>query len=332
MAEFLFDYGLFLAKTATVVVAVGVVLVLMVASASRRKHTPEGLTIEKLNDKYRSMADSLRSAAMSKSEWRKKQKGEKKERKKAEKSTKDQEQPDKRIFVIHFIGDMRATGVTALREEVSAIAAVASDRDEVVVCLENSGGTVHEHGFGASQLLRLKDRNIPLTIIIDKVAASGGYLMASVADRLIAAPFAIIGSVGVVAQLPNFNRFLESHGIDFEQITAGKHKRTLTVFGKNTEEDRTKMREELEDVHELFKAVIAEHRPSLDVEAISTGEYWYGSRAKELGLVDELGSSDDYLMTATETAEVYSVCYKGRSTFAQRMQSTFASMFKSVGL
>jgi len=218
----------------TVVAAIAAVMVLFIAAASRKEHSPDGLRVEKLNDKYRTMADTVRRAVMNKSEWRQKHRRDKKARKEKEKSGKGAQQTGKRIFVINFKGDMRATGVTALREEVSAVATVASDQDEVVVCLENAGGTVHEHGLAASQLLRLKDRKIPLTVIVDKVAASGGYLMAAVADRLIAAPFAIIGSIGVLAQLPNFNRFLESHGIDFEQITAGKYKRTLSLFGKNT--------------------------------------------------------------------------------------------------
>ncbi len=331
MSEFFFDYGLFLVKAVTVVAAIGAVLVLLIAAASRKEHKPSGLRVEKLNDKYRAMGDTVRRAVMSKSEWRQKGRREKKERKQKEKSKKSNQQSDKRIFVINFRGDMRATGVSALREEVSAIATVASEQDEVVVCLENAGGTVHEHGLGASQLLRLKDRKIPLTIIVDKVAASGGYLMASIADQLIAAPFAIIGSVGVLAQLPNFNRFLESHGIDFEQITAGKYKRTLSLFGKNTEEDRAKMKEDLEDVHDLFKAVVAEHRPAMDVDSIATGEYWYGSRAKQLGLVDELGSSDDYLMRAAETADIYGVLYQGRPTLVQRLQSVITSMLNSLG-
>jgi serine protease SohB len=331
MAEFFLDYGLFLAKAVTVVAAIAAVMVLFIAAASRKEHSPDGLRVEKLNDRYRAMADTVRRAVMNKSEWRQKSRRDKKARKREEKSEKGDQKTGKRIFVINFRGDMRATGVTALREEVSAVATVASDQDEVVVCLENAGGTVHEHGLGASQLLRLKDRKIPLTVIVDKVAASGGYLMAAVADRLIAAPFAIIGSIGVLAQMPNFNRFLESHGIDFEQITAGKYKRTLSLFGKNTEEDRAKMKEELEDVHALFKTVVAEHRPSLDVESIATGEYWYGSRAKQLGLVDELGSSDDYLMKAAETADVYSVRYKGRPTLMQRLQSAMTSLLNSVG-
>jgi serine protease SohB len=200
--------------------------------------------------------------------------------------------------------------------------------------VENSGGTVHDHGLGASQLQRLRDRGIPLTVIVDKVAASGGYLMASIANRIIAAPFAIIGSIGVLAQIPNFNRFLEERGIDFEQITAGKYKRTLTMFGKNTDEDRAKTKEDLEEVHRLFKAAVVENRPDLDVESVATGEYWYGTRARELGLIDELGSSDDYLMhAATERgSEVYAVTYKAKETFMQKLQASFASLLASAGL
>ena len=202
--------------------------------------------------------------------------------KKAEKAGHEE---DKRVYVIDFKGDMRASAVESLREEVTALVAVATPEDEIVVCLENAGGVVHDHGLGASQLERIKSHNIPLTVIVDKVAASGGYLMASIADRIVAAPFAIVGSIGVLAQIPNFNRFLEERGIDFEQVTAGKYKRTLTMFGKNTEADREKTREDLEEVHTLFKNAVVEHRPDLDIEGVATGEYWYGRRAKELGLV-----------------------------------------------
>ncbi|MDP6437414.1 MAG: protease SohB, partial [Gammaproteobacteria bacterium] len=238
----------------------------------------------------------------------------------------------KRVFVLKFKGDMRASEVDSLREEVTAVTEVATNDDEIVVCLENSGGTVHEHGLGASQLERIRSRGLCLTVIVDKVAASGGYLMASIADKIIAAPFAIIGSIGVLAQLPNFNRFLEQRGIDFEQVTAGKYKRTLTMFGKNTEEDREKTREDVEEVHRLFKGAVAQHRPDLDIESVSTGEYWYGSRALELGLVDELGSSDDYLMKAAEEADIYAVTYKGRENLVQKIQHALTSFAASLGL
>ena len=322
MLEFFADYGMFLAKAVTVVAAIAVVLMLA-ASLSRRSTAAAGLTVEKLNDKYREMNKVLKRAILSKSAWKKQAKKEKKARKKDEKVSKDETK--KRLFVLDFKGDIKASGVSHLREEISAVVSAATEADEVVVRLENAGGTVHDHGLGASQLLRVKDRGIPLTVIVDKVAASGGYLMACIADRVIAAPFAVIGSIGVLAQIPNFNRALRSRGVDFEQVTAGKYKRTITMFGKNTDEDRAKLKEELEDVHELFKQLVTEHRPRLDVETVATGEHWYGKRALELGLVDELGASDDYLLRAATDADVFHIRYKGKPTLQERLFAAFES-------
>jgi serine protease SohB len=192
--------------------------------------------------------------------------------------------------------------------------------------LENAGGAVHEHGFAASQLERLKQRGLRLTITVDKVAASGGYLMACAADRLVAAPFAIIGSIGVIVQLPNFHRLLEEKGVDFEQITAGRFKRTLTVFGENTEEGRSKLRDELEEVHDLFKRQVAERRPQLDMETVATGEHWFGTRALELDLVDAIGTSDDLLREAVETADVFEVTYKRHSPLPERFMKGVESL------
>ncbi len=191
--------------------------------------------------------------------------------------------------------------------------------DEVIVRLENHGGMVHEHGFAASQLSRIRDRGIPLVVCVDKVAASGGYLMACVASKIYAAPFAIIGSIGVLAQLPNFNRLLDNHGVDFEQITAGKHKRTVTMFGKNTDEDRAKLKEELEDVHALFKDAIAKYRSDLDLEKVATGEYWYGTRALELGLTDEISTSDELLSQKAEDRDLYLIEYKIKQPLQKRL-------------
>jgi serine protease SohB len=219
-----------------------------------------------------------------------------------------------------------------LREEISAVVSVATAADEVVLRLENPGGTVHEHGLAASQLLRIKDSGIPLTVIVDKVAASGGYLMACIADRIIAAPFAVIGSIGVLAQIPNFNRALASRGVDFEQITAGKYKRTVTMFGKNSDEDRAKLKEELEEVHHLFKDLVAKQRPNLDVEAVSTGEHWYGTRALEMGLVDKLATSDDYLMSAVTDADIYQVAFRGKQSLQDRIFAVFESTLERMGL
>ena len=242
-----------------------------------------------------------------------------KERKKEAKELAKKGSQRKRVYVIDFKGDIRATATTSLREEVSAVLAVASEDDQVLVRLENSGGTVHEHGLAASQLLRIKEKNIPLIISVDKVAASGGYLMACVASRIIAAPFAIVGSIGVIAQLPNFNRFLEDKGVDFEQITAGRYKRTVTMFGKNTDEDRGKLKEEIEDVHELFKMQILGHRPQIDIERIATGEHWYGTRALELGLIDEIRTSDDFLSEASAECDLYGVTFKRKKSLSERL-------------
>lgn len=317
MMAFLNDYGLFLAKTVTLLVALGVAIA-MLAGVSRRSSAPPGIRVDKLNDRFRELGRAVRQAALSKAAFKKQEKADKEARKKEKKASAD-EPHRKRYFVIDFKGDIRATAVSHLREEISAVVSVADASDEVVLRLENAGGAVHDHGLAASQLLRLKTRGIPLTVIVDKVAASGGYMMACIADRIIAAPFAVIGSIGVLAQLPNFNRALKDKGVDWEEITAGRYKRTLTMFGENTAEDREKLREELEEVHRLFKDMVAEHRPAMDLEKIATGEHWYGTRALELGLVDELGASDDYLLAAIEDGDAYRVRWKGKPSLQERI-------------
>ncbi len=318
MVQLLLDYGLFLAKAVTVVAAVAAIVVLSVGFSRRSDHSG-GLKVEKLNDKYRDLRLQLRHALLSKAERKKELKQEKKQRKLEDHA--DRTPGRRRVYVLDFKGDIRATAVPALREEISAILGVASKTDEVVLCLENFGGAVHEHGLAASQLKRLRDKEIPLTAIVDKGAASGGYLMACVANRIVAAPFAVIGSIGVIAQVPNFHRLLEARGVDFEQITAGRYKRTVTMFGQNTDADRAKLREELEEVHALFKQVVTTHRPALDIEAVATGEHWYGSRALELNLVDAVETSDDYLQRAADSADLYRVSYRVRPTLQQRVLS-----------
>ena len=282
MMEFLAEYGLFLLKAITIVVAI--VVVIGVAASAGRKASAEGLEVESLNKKYKELGSALRKAVLHKDEQKKASKMEKKQAKAEAKSP--SERP--RSFVINFKGDLKASALPSLREEVSAILDVVRDDDDVIVCLENHGGVVHEHGLAASQLARIRDRDIPLTVCVDKVAASGGYLMACVASKIYAAPFAILGSIGVLAQIPNFHRLLDSHGVDYEQVTAGKYKRTVTMFGENTDADRAKLKEELEDVHTLFKAAVSKYRPNLDLDKIATGEHWYGTTALDLGLADEI--------------------------------------------
>jgi serine protease SohB len=272
-----------------------------------------------LNRRFEDSADELKRAIEGKKRFKKEAKARGRERKREDKERARQETPRARLFVLDFKGDIRATAAASLREEVSAILRIARPVDRVLIKLENSGGTVHEHGFAASQLTRLKGHGLKLLVAVDKVAASGGYLMACVADRLIAAPFAIVGSIGVLAQLPNFHRLLEDKGVDFEQVMAGRYKRTLTMFGKNTEEGRAKLQQEVEDIHELFKAQVRDHRPQVDLDRVATGEHWYGVRALELKLVDELRTSDDFLLEAAKDHDLYHLAYKRRRTWQERV-------------
>jgi serine protease SohB len=317
VGDFFTAYGLFLAQLATFVLLVVVAVVLF--AATRRRGHAEGLVVEHLNRRYEDSADELRVIIEGKARFKKEAKARAKQRKREEKARAKEESSKPRLFVLDFKGDLRASAAASLREEVSAIVRVARPQDRVLVRLENSGGTVHEHGFAASQLTRLKSHGLALLVAVDKVAASGGYLMACVADKIIAAPFAIVGSIGVLAQLPNFHRLLEDKGVDFEQIMAGRHKRTLTMFGKNTEEGRAKLQQEVEDIHELFKGQIRDHRPQVDLDRVATGEHWYGIRALELKLVDELRTSDDFLREAARDHELYHLAYKRRRTWQERM-------------
>ncbi|RLA47589.1 MAG: protease SohB [Gammaproteobacteria bacterium] len=318
--DFVTDYGLFLAKIITVLLSFGV-LIALIAGASRAKPKDKGhIEVTSLSEKLKKNEDTFAESILPPHE----KKSAIKERKKrdklsAKKTTKDiAESQGGRTFVLNFHGDLRASAVAALREEITAILAQVKSDDEVVVKLESSGGMVHSYGLAASQLDRIRKQNISLTICVDKVAASGGYMMACVADKVVAAPFAIIGSIGVVAQIPNINRLLKRHDVDVELITAGKYKRTLTVLGENTEEGRDKFRQDMEDIHDLFKEYVAERRQKLDIEEVATGEIWYGSRAQQIGLVDDIKTSDEYLTALAKDRSVFEVHYIEKKTLPEK--------------
>ncbi len=327
--EFLTEYGLFLAKIATLVVA-AVVLVSIIISLTHKESDEHGedgeLKIRKLNEYYRKLKESIQSRLMSAGErkaWQKhKKKEEKAEKKAAKKAPANDDGPETkpRIYVIDFDGDIKASDNDNLRRSISAVLSVANpDTDEVVIRLESGGGLVHAYGLAAAQLDRIRNKGVPLTACVDKVAASGGYMMACVADRIIASPFAVLGSIGVVAQLPNFHRILKKNDVDFEVLTAGEHKRTLTVFGENTETGRKKFLEDLEDTHNLFKDYVSERRPDLDIQAVSNGDIWFGRRALDVKLVDEIKTSDEYLIEACDRGDVVSVSYQRKRTLPEKL-------------
>jgi serine protease SohB len=367
--DFLFEYLMFLGQVVTLVVAF-LIIASSLAGLSGRQHGDQGhLVIRKLNERVRelrfTMENHLLTAEEAKRQHKSESKSEKAEAKKAAKAAKlaAKQKPDvkktavadehgdsdagtegqgvaevapklegqkDRTFVIHFDGDTAASGVDFLSVEISAVLTMAGANDEVVICLESPGGMVHSYGLAASQMMRIRNKGIPLTAIVDRVAASGGYLMAAVANKILAAPFAVIGSIGVVAQIPNLHRLLKKNDVDVEVLTAGKYKRTLTLLGENTDEGREKFREELEDVHALFQEFVAENRPELDIEAVATGEAWYGKRALELNLVDGLATSDEYLIELCETRDVFEVTWEETKKPIDRVLDKFNGMLDKV--
>lgn len=322
--ELLFQYGLFLAKIVTVVVAIAVIAVLIINLSQRKRQRGE-LRITNLSEQHKEMQEDLAVALLDGPQqklWHKAQKKKLKLEAKAAKAKAKQGEAETnhkpRVWVIDFKGSMDAHEVASLREEVTAVLTVATPQDQVVVRLESPGGVVHGYGLAASQLQRIRDKQIPLTVAVDKVAASGGYMMACVANKIVAAPFAILGSIGVVAQIPNLNRFLKNKDIDIELHTAGQYKRTLTLLGENTDEGRQKFREELNETHHLFKDFVKEMRPSLDIDRVATGEHWYGSQAHEKGLVDEVGTSDELLLGLMDGRDVINVRFMQRKKMMDR--------------
>lgn len=326
MTDFFLNYGLFLAKTGTIVAAIVLVIGFIVTMSSKKQgESKDSFEIKKLNKKYDDIAKVMNASMLPKDGLKKYLKEEKDKLKGINKNKKNEGQR-KRIYVLNFHGDIRASAVASLREEITAILMVASANDEVFMRLESGGGVVHGYGLAASQLMRIREKNIPLTVSVDKVAASGGYMMACVGNRIIAAPFSIIGSIGVIAQVPNFHRVLKKHDVDFEQFTAGEFKRTVTMFGENTEEAKSKFREEIEDIHVLFKDFIVQHRPEVDITKVSTGESWPGTRALEKKLVDELKTSDDYLLENSQLADIYEISYVSKKSLLERIGFQFQSL------
>jgi len=326
--ELVAEYGLFLAKAVTVVVAIGL-LVGWLASVihQARSADREQLEVRNVNKRLQHMANTLHAELLTKRQRKTRRKQRKAEEKRRAKEEKLGKSPaGKRLFVLDFIGDVRASAVDQLRDEISAVLQVAEDDDEVLLRLESAGGMVHGYGLAASQLKRLRDNGLRLTVAVDKLAASGGYMMACVGERIVAAPFAIIGSIGVVAQIPNFNRVLRDKHIDYELHTAGDHKRTLTVFGENTDEARAKFREELEATHGLFKDFVARHRSGIDIDSVATGEHWHASQALERSLVDDIITSDDILLQAVrQQRPVFEIQYRTPAGFMARLSGRAAA-------
>lgn len=323
----LIQYGLFTAKLITFVILFIVTMgfIFSMASNRQRNKDEETLTIRNINDKLEDYKDAIEEEILTKEEYKALKKERKKEDKREDKERKQrfkkgEDEPLKpRLFVIKFEGDMHASEVENLRSSITTVLSVAKDIDEVLVLIESPGGVVHDYGLAASQLARIRDKKIKLTVAVDLIAASGGYMMACVADRIIAAPFAVLGSIGVIAELPNFNKLLGKHNVEIEHHTAGEYKSTLTMLGKNTSKGRAKFQQELEEIHTLFKGHVTKFRPQLDIDKIATGEAWYGPDALERNLVDELKTSDDFILDKSENCDIYEVSFEVAESFKEKL-------------
>lgn len=322
--EFISEYGLFLAKAITFILTVVITLIAIIALVSKQKEKKGELSLIDISEQLKETKKSIEEQLLTPLQLKERQKSDKKELKaknKQEKKLAKKGQVESKLpqlYVLDFKGSIDAKEVSSLREEITALLSVANEKDEVFLRLESGGGMVHGYGLAASQLQRIKDHNIPLTISVDKVAASGGYMMACIANKIISAPFAILGSIGVIAQIPNFNKLLKKNDIDFEQLTAGEYKRTLTMFGENSEDGREKFKQELQETHDLFKHFVTEHRSQIDIDKVATGEHWYGIQAIERQLVDEISTSDDYLVSQLDKRHIVQIKYTQRKKLADK--------------
>ena len=351
--EYIIEYGVFLAKAVTIVVSVIFILGVAFSNSNRReKGRKKGvIRVSYLNEHYETLSDALKIAVLDRPTLKLLEKAEKKKAKDQERKNKKRAKNNaaasdskvnketvvapkddrkKRVFVLNFEGDVGAEAVSSLREEITTVLSLADESDEIVLRLESPGGMVHAYGLASSQLLRIRNAGIPLTICVDKVAASGGYMMACLADRLIAAPFAIIGSIGVLVQLPNFNRVLQNYDVDYEIISAGEYKRTLTTFGEITEKGRDKVKEEVETIHDVFKKWVKEYRPAVEIDKIATGETWLGSQAKDRYMVDDIRTSDEILVEAVKEHDVYEVEYELPKSIQDKLAGAFHGAFNKI--
>ena len=324
-SDILTGYGIFILEILTILLVIAAI-VAMIISAKQRNAIPHGeLVVTDLSEEFKETVKHLRDFQLSEEELKQAEKTEKKAKKQEAKALKsklkngEKVEPKPCVYVLDFKGDISASETTALREEISAIINVAKANDEVLLRLESPGGVVHGYGLAASQLARLKQKGIKLTVAVDKVAASGGYMMACVADKIASAPFAIIGSIGVVAQIPNIHRLLKKHDVDVDVMTAGEFKRTVTVLGENTEKGKQKFQQELEETHQLFKQFVSQNRPCIDIDKIATGEHWFGQQAIDLKLVDEISTSDDLILEKMKEKHVVSVKYRLKKSLIKKL-------------
>ncbi len=316
---FWLDIASFAVKALLIVAALGALAALL-ARLTRRDLRRGGREIEvhSLNERYDQMRDELDAEILDRKERRSLAKSRAKARKRE--AARAATPTARRVYVLGFKGDLVASAVKRLAREVDAVLTVARpSTDEVVLRLQSSGGTVTGYGLAAAEVSRLRDRKIKVTVSVDQVAASGGYMMACAADKIVAAPFALVGSIGVVAQAPNLHRLLKKNDIDYEELTAGEFKRSISVLGEITPAGRAHFLGKIEDIHTAFKSFVAERRPAADLARVANGDVWLASEAVSLGLVDALSTGDDLIFRLKDEARLFEVATAARKTLLQQL-------------
>lgn len=323
--EHIIEFAIFGAKALVIIVGIIVILMTIASLALKNKPEKESLQIKNLNNKFKKYTRKLNEGTLDKKDLKKYLKSVKSEDKKASKGN-----SNNKVYVLEFIGDKKASAVDTFAQEISAVLCVAKPEDEIVVNIESPGGYVHTYGLAAAQLERIKKQGCKLTVCVDKVAASGGYLMACTGDQILAAPFAIVGSIGVIAQIPNFNKILKKNDVEFKEITAGEYKRSVSLFGELTEKGIKKFTEDIENTHSLFKNFVSKYRTKLDISKIATGEIWYGIDAINNGLIDLISTSDEYLFSKKDSSQIYSVKIVTKKSLSDKFSGSAAKMFNAI--
>ena len=329
--EILQNIIVFFAESLIVVLSVIAILITIAVLVIKTKNEKTEFKIENLNEKIETQTLALKTSILTENQlkdFKKKQKELDKER---EKNIDEGRLFKSTIFVLDFLkGDIKDSATEHLRDEITTVLGVATSLDEVLLRVESPGGLVHGYGLAAAQLLRIREAGIPLTISVDQVAASGGYLMACTGNKIIASPFALIGSIGVVAQVPNFNKLLKKYDVDYKEYTAGDFKRTVSLFGEITEKGEEKFKEQLEATHNLFKDFVSKYRPNLDLGKVATGEYWYGKTAKDLGLIDEIKTSDEYVLEKSKTHRIVRISFEHKPTISDKLSEVLTKSLTEI--
>lgn len=324
--EHFIEFAIFSGKAFVIIIGIIAILITIAGLALKNKPEKESLEIKNINKKFKRYALKLNEGILNKKELKKHLKSLKSEDKKTSKEA----PANNNVYVLEFIGDKKASAVDTFAQEISAVLCVAKPEDEIMVKIESPGGFVHTYGLAAAQLERIKKQGCKLTVCVDKVAASGGYLMACTADQILAAPFAIVGSIGVIAQIPNFNKILKKNDVEFKEITAGEYKRSVSLFGELSEKGIKKFTEDIENTHSLFKNFVGKYRTKMDIAKVATGEIWYGIDAINNGLVDLVSTSDEYLFSKKDSSQIYTVKIVTKKSFADKFSGSAAKIFNSI--